>query len=203
MQEGFFMQRIPTHGGRISAEHLSKLAELADRYTAGTPLHLTTRQSIELHNVPDANCGKLLQELHATGLSTFGAGGDNVRAITVCPCCSTNPEAFDIEPLAAAVTEMMACNRPQYHLPRKFKISFHGCSRPESKPFLNDLAFGAVSETAVRVIGAGSMGPMPQPGIVLYEELAIAGGPGTVLKTWQSAKPAPGAIASYPPTDRR
>jgi sulfite reductase (ferredoxin) len=172
-QSGLFMQRIPMWGGRLTPSVLRGIAELAVKFTGGTGLHLTTRQSLELHNVRDADTPEVLRQLGILGLQTFGAGGDNVRTITVCPCCGTDPEAFDTEPLAEAVHARIAEHRPALRLPRKFKISFHGCRRPQSQPYANDLAFGAISETAVRVVGAGSLGARPEPGIQLYESLPI------------------------------
>lgn len=172
-QSGLYMQRIPIWGGRLTPATLRGIAQLALRYTPGTALHLTTRQSIELHNVREADASAVLEELAALGQRTFGAGGDNVRTITVCPCCGTDPEAFDVEPPAEAVNAWIAEQRPRLKLPRKFKITFYGCRQPESKPYANDLAFGAVSEDTVRVIGAGSLGARPEPGIQLYESLPI------------------------------
>ena len=58
-------------------------------------------------------------------------------------------------------------------MPRKFKITFAGCSQPQSKPCINDLSFIATSSTTVRVIGAGSLGAKPELGIVLYEQLSV------------------------------
>jgi len=179
-QTGLFMQRIPVWGGRLTPALLKEIADIAITYTAGTALHLTTRQSIELHNVRQEDTPEVLQRLASAGMWTFGAGGDNVRTVTVCPCCSTDPKAFDVEPLAEAVNAMIAEQRCRLRLPRKFKITFYGCGRPQSKPFANDLAFGAVSETTVRVTGAGSLGARPEPGIVLYEELAIGDIPALV-----------------------
>lgn len=167
------MQRIPVPGGRLSAPHLKTIADIAVRHTGQTALHLTTRQSIELHNIPEPETSTVLAELHDAGLPTLGAGGDNVRTVTVCPCCAADPEAFDVAPLAKAVNDFLSVRRPQYQLPRKFKITLYGCRQPQSKPFFNCLALGALSPNTVRVIGAGSLGPRPEPGIPLYEDLPI------------------------------
>ena len=58
-------------------------------------------------------------------------------------------------------------------MPRKFKISFAGCDHPQTRPFVNDLSFIATSATSVRVIGAGSLGAKPKPGVILYEKLSV------------------------------
>ncbi|MHC4773170.1 MAG: hypothetical protein ACYS8S_06265 [Planctomycetota bacterium] len=53
-QGELFMQRVPVFAGLIGPGQLKELAQLAISYTNESPLHLTTRQDIELHNVPEA-----------------------------------------------------------------------------------------------------------------------------------------------------
>jgi sulfite reductase beta subunit-like hemoprotein len=171
-QEGLYMQRIPIFAGHITAGQLNELARIALEFTNATPLHLTTRQDIELHNVPESHLQTVLDELAAIGFLTYGACGDNVRNITVCPCCQFNAAAFDVSPLAELLKVHLQDHPIRQDMPRKFKISFAGCKQPQSRPYINDLAFIATSATAVRVIGAGSLGAKPKTGIVLYEELA-------------------------------
>jgi sulfite reductase beta subunit-like hemoprotein len=172
-QDGLYMQRIPIFAGHISPSQLRGLAAIATEFTQNSPLHLTTRQDIELHNVPTEHLNTIQNKLQAIGLPTFGAGGDSVRNITLCPCCDFNPQAYNIRPLADLIREFLHNNDLLNNLPRKFKISFAGCGQPQSKPYVNDLSFIATSRTTVRVIGAGSLGPKPQTGIVLFETLPI------------------------------
>ena len=167
------MQRVPVFAGLIGPGQLKELAQLAISYTNESPLHLTTRQDIELHNVPEASRQAVLDKLYTIGLATYGAGGDNVRNITVCPCCPFNQTAYNIMPLAEKVHEALRDNPVRENMPRKFKISFAGCDQPQSRPFANDLSFIAISAASVRVVGAGSLGAKPAPGIVLYKELDI------------------------------
>ncbi|MHC4289213.1 MAG: hypothetical protein ACYSSK_04000, partial [Planctomycetota bacterium] len=54
-QGELFMQRVPVFAGLIGPGQLKELAQLAISYTNESPLHLTTRQDIELHNVPEAS----------------------------------------------------------------------------------------------------------------------------------------------------
>lgn len=172
-QQELYMQRIPIFAGNITVSQLKEVAEIAKDFTDSTPLHLTTRQDIELHNVPQQRLGEIQKRLYDAGFNTFGAGGDCVRNITVCPCCSFNPEAFNVEPLGELLKEALLQSPLLEDMPRKFKISFAGCSDPQSKPYVNDLSFVATSENTVRVIGAGSLGPRPEPGIVLYNRIPV------------------------------
>ncbi|MBC8378716.1 MAG: nitrite/sulfite reductase [Planctomycetes bacterium] len=172
-QEGLYMQRIPVFAGQLTPLQLQQLAVMATEFTQSTPLHLTSRQDIELHHVPAEHLNTIREKLHQLDLPTFGAGGDSVRNITVCPCCRFNADAYDVLPLADLIKEFLHDNPLLRNMPRKFKISLAGCDRPRSKPFVNDLSFVATGRTTVRVVGAGSLGARPAAGIVLYENLPI------------------------------
>jgi sulfite reductase beta subunit-like hemoprotein len=172
-QKDLYMQRIPVFAGQITPPQLYTLAALAIEFTNATPLHLTTRQDIELHHVPQDDLKTALERIHDVGFLTYGAGGDNVRNITVCPCCEFDPVAFDVLPLADDLRKVLHENPVRQDMPRKFKISFAGCTQPQTRPFVNDLSFIATSPTTVRVIGAGSLGPKPETGIVLYETFSV------------------------------
>lgn len=171
-QGGLYMQRIPIFAGHITAGQLRELARIAIEFTNAMPLHLTTRQDIELHNVPQSHLQTVLDRIEAIGFSTYGAGGDNVRNITICPCCQFDSSAYDVMPLAELLRVHLQDHPIRQDMPRKFKVSFAGCKQSQSRPYINDLAFIATSATTVRVIGAGSLGVKPETGIVLYKELA-------------------------------
>jgi len=173
-QEGLYMQRIPVFGGRIDVRRWRAIAETASRFAPKTPLHLTTRQDIEFHNVGTGSVAAVQSELAKAGIFCFGAGGDSVRNITVCPACQFEGGSYDIWPLAGMVRQWILSEPVVLNLPRKFKIAFCGCGRGCVKPFLNDLAFVANRDGSLRVIGAGSLGPKPLAGIMLYEQLQPA-----------------------------
>jgi len=171
-QDGLFMQRIKVLGGRISWPQWRKIAELAFKYSSGFGLHITTRQDIELHNIPAENIPLIQQSLAETGLSIFAAGGDSVRNISICSNCDFCSDGFDLLPLAQIVRQYLELQPYISHLPRKFKISFSGCSQACAKPWLNDLGFIAQNNNLFTVIGAGSLGPKPALGIELYRNLS-------------------------------
>ncbi|NLF82822.1 MAG: nitrite/sulfite reductase [Candidatus Gastranaerophilales bacterium] len=180
-QEGLFMQRVPVFAGEINIGQLKSLAELAIRYTPTTPLHLTTRQNIEFHNVREADQMSLHSDLKSLGFNTFGAGGDSVRNITICPCCKYNPAALDPRPLAEKVKQVLDDSGLLTSMGRKFKLAFSGCPTPQSKPYITDFAVVVTGKAQAKVIGAGSLGPSPQAGIVLYEDLPIGQVPALAL----------------------
>ncbi len=168
-QEGRFMQRIRVLGGRISWLKWRKLSELARKYTPGTPIHITTRQDIEMHNVAGENINTIQQELLDVGLSTRGACGDAIRNITVCTGCRYDPVAGSVFALARFVNDRLA--EQSFNVPRKFKISFSGCLFGCAKPWLSDLGFVTQKDSKFTVIGAGSLGAKPALGITLYTDL--------------------------------
>ena len=51
-QEGLWMQRLKVLGGRLSPEQWDAVARIATEFTPLAPLHLTTRQDIEFHDLP-------------------------------------------------------------------------------------------------------------------------------------------------------
>jgi sulfite reductase (ferredoxin) len=169
-QDGLYMQRIRIPGGRISWPQWRKIAELAAQYTPGAPLHLTTRQDIELHDVTGSSISVIHEGLAEVALTTFGAGGDSVRNLTVCAGCDLCRDAFDLLPLARLVQSHLEQQPVILNLGRKFKISFSGCEQACARPWVSDLGFIAQSNRLFTIIGAGSLGAKPAPGIKFYKD---------------------------------
>lgn len=166
-QDGLFMQRIRILGGRIGWRQWRKVAELAKPYS---PVHITTRQDIELHNIPGSDIYAVQKGLDEVGLSIQGACGDTVRNITVCSGCPFSSAAGGVLAVAEFLHKTLMAK--VFDLPRKFKISFSGCLSVCAKPWINDLGFVLQRDGNFTVIGAGSLGPKPATGIELYRDLA-------------------------------
>ena len=62
------------------------MAAIARQFTPATPLHLTTRQDVELHDLTDADVPAAQRRLAAAGLTSLGSGGDTLRNVVVCLC---------------------------------------------------------------------------------------------------------------------
>lgn len=169
-QDGLFMQRIRIPGGRISWPQWRRIATLAIKYTPGVSLHLTTRQDIELHDVPGESIPAVHEGLAGAALTIFGACGDSVRNLTVCTGCDLCRDAFDLLPLARLVQSYLEQQSVIFNLGRKFKISFSGCEQACARPWISDLGFIAQANGLFTVIGAGSLGAKPALGIRLYED---------------------------------
>jgi len=172
-QPGLFMQRVKIWDGTITATQLRTLAELALKFSPGSPLHLTTRQDIEFHGLAAENIPALQAGITAVGLSTVATGGDGLRNITVCPgsgrCCGTRHLGElrrSIETYANALPLLR-------DLPRKFKISLSGCSEACGRPWISDLGLVAHGDATLTVMAAGSLGALPQTGLQLYDALQL------------------------------
>jgi len=163
------MQRIKILGGRLSGEQWRCLAEVARRFTPQPPLHLTTRQDIELHDLTEAMIPDVQQQLAAAGISGLGGCGDTLRNITVCPCSGDRDGRPDLFDLAWAIRETLEAIPGIDALPRKFKIGL-SCGDTCGQPWINDLGLVAVETGGApgfRVMVAGSLGAKPGTGMEL------------------------------------
>ncbi len=179
-QSGLWLQRVKIPFGRLTAAQWRALAAIARELTPTAPLHLTTRQDVELHDIAQADVPRVQHRLAQAGMTTLGAAGDTVRNITICPCAGLLASAVDVRPLVEAVARAVDGFAGLYSLPRKFKISISACGKACAQPFINDLAFVLSQkdgEWGARVIGAGSLGAKPATGIELFDWVPLAEAP--------------------------
>lgn len=121
------MMRIKIPFGKLSAEQLDVIAELAEEYSDAI-LHVTTRQDIQLHFVHIEDTPDLMRRLAAVGITTREACGNGVRNITACPFAGVcSGESFDVQPYAHALTYFLLGHDDAQDFGRKFKVAFSGC----------------------------------------------------------------------------
>ncbi len=124
-EQGQLMLRAKIPAGVISSEQALKISELADRF-AGARVHLTTRGSVEFHDLDYTDLPEVTRGLAAVGLTSRGACGGAVRGIS---CSTTFGENFDkAQTLARKLHRHFAGNPYFEGLPKKFKISVDGDS---------------------------------------------------------------------------
>jgi sulfite reductase (ferredoxin) len=160
-----FMVRIKVAGGGLTPDQMTGIADMSEKYGNGIP-HVTTRQDMQLHYVPLDDTVKAIEGLLEVGLTTRGGGGNTVRNITACYNAGVcDREVFDVSPYAPAFTEFFLNHPKSFNLPRKFKISFSGCSEDCSLATINDVGFIAkkkvidgVERRGFTVYAAGGMG---------------------------------------------
>lgn len=158
----------------MTSQQWHALAGLARRFTPDTPLHLTSRQDIEIHDLRKDQVPVVQQEMARAGLTGLGACGDTLRNVTVCPCSGLVRGVPDLEPLAWQIRKLLEAENGVYSLPRKFKISLSACEDGCAQPFINDLGLVAVELDGMwgfRVMAAGSLGARPATGIRIFDWL--------------------------------
>lgn len=177
---GYFMLRIRIPGGRITAQQLTHLAELADSHGRGWA-HLTTRQDLELHWVRVEEVPEIWERLEGIGLSTRSACGHTMRNVTACPHSGICPDSLlDVQPWAHAISADFLTRSDLINptMPSRLNIYFAGC--PECAPHaqINDIGFVAAARPGDHRIGfelwvGGSLGSHPLLGFTLRDWLPL------------------------------
>lgn len=140
IQKNNFSMRLGIVGGRIQAEQLQKVNEIASKYGQGY-IHMTSRQSIEIPFIKLEDIEAVKQEVAEAKLYP-AASGPRVRTITACQgngVCRNG--LIDSTDLANEFGK-------RYYgkdLPHKFKLGITACSNNCLKAEENDLGVkGAV-----------------------------------------------------------
>jgi sulfite reductase (ferredoxin) len=143
-EQPYFMMRLRTPNGLLSAEMLSTVADLADRYARGT-IDITNRQNFQLHWLRIEDVPAVWDALEQVGWTSQGSCGDNTRTVTGCPLAgAAHDELIDASPIALEVDRFLNGNADFANLPRKFKITITGCAHWCTYPEINDIGATAV-----------------------------------------------------------
>jgi sulfite reductase (ferredoxin) len=164
------MQRIKIPYGRLTADQLDVLSDVAEEYSDRI-LHVTTRQDIQLHFVHIEDTPDLHRRLAAVGITTREACGNTVRNVTACPLAGVcRDESFDVLPYAHALTFFLLGHDDTQDFGRKFKVAFSGC-RDNACGLTNFHDLGAIARTrqvggaierGFELVVGGGLGAVPQ-----------------------------------------
>jgi ferredoxin-nitrite reductase len=139
-----FMCRLRIPGGILNAYQMRGVAAIADDL-AGGYADVTTRANLQLREIAAANAPEVLLRLSEIGLTSRGAGADNIRNVTGSPTAGIDKqELIDTRPYCRAVHHFILYHRELYGLPRKFNIAFDGGGRVVVLEDTNDIAMTAV-----------------------------------------------------------
>jgi len=142
---GFFMFRLRVPNGILTAEQITEVGRLSNRYGRGM-VDITTRQNFQLRWIRIEDVPEMFRALDAVGLEYRQSGMDNVRNITGCPMAGLDPyELTDASPVTRALQDEIVGNRAFSNLPRKFNISISGCRHDCSTSQVNDLSLTPAS----------------------------------------------------------
>src|SRR5690242_7762175 len=139
-----FMLRLRLPGGILSAYQAKGLADIAERFGGGS-VDITTRANLQIREIGAAHPLDVLTAIDELGLTSRGAGADNIRNLTGSPLAGIDPqELIDTRPLTRALYHHILNHRELYGLPRKFNIAFDGGGRIGVLEDTNDIGFAAV-----------------------------------------------------------
>lgn len=164
------MLRLRICGGRVTKDYLKFIVDSIDKYDIDL-LHLTTCQSIQLHNLNAAVICSIIEEAWDNGFMTRGGGGDNPRNVMVTPLTGVEKgEPFDLTPYASIASDYLLSFIKEINMPRKLKVCFS--STPENWPHatFRDLGFVANENKKFDVYCAGGLGPNPKMGVCVAKD---------------------------------
>jgi len=171
-RDGAYMVRIRCNAGVITPGQLLQVAETARKY--GSPfLHVTTRQALQIHDVPLENVVAVIRQLRSASLVSRGGGGNTVRNIMASVDAGIAPdEIFDVTPYATELCSRLIAEPGSWGLPRKFKIAFGSREPDNANVRFSDLGFIAAvkgEQRGFKVYVAGGMGRKPEVAHRLHE----------------------------------
>ncbi|MBW3546747.1 MAG: Rieske 2Fe-2S domain-containing protein [Actinobacteria bacterium] len=165
-QDHVFMVRVRTPGGALPSAQARGLARISRSFGPDW-LHLTTRQNVELHWVPDRRVAALLDAVAEIGMTTRSGCGHTLRNVM----CSEEAglsldEPFDCLPDARAVSDAVVARSAELNtvLPSRVNVAFGGSPRCRADARLNDAGFVSVlrdGEPGYQLWGGGSLGKAP------------------------------------------
>jgi ferredoxin-nitrite reductase len=167
-----FMLRLRNPNGILDAPKLRAIAAIAEDFGAGYA-HVTTRANIQVREIAAKHAKNVLERLAESGITSRGAGADNIRNITGNPTAGIDPvELFDTRPLGTALHHAILNHRELYGLPRKFNIAFDGGGSVASLEDTNDIGFSAVRVPEGKGVAAGTYFRVAVGGITGHGDFA-------------------------------
>ncbi|MEO6929712.1 MAG: nitrite/sulfite reductase, partial [Casimicrobiaceae bacterium] len=172
-QPGVHMLRVKAPGGRLVPAQLIALADVLETWSQTDHVHVTTRQSVQLHYVPTAATPAAMRRLAEAGLTTREACNNTVRNVTACTLAGVCPrEHTDVTAHLDAAVHYFLRNPLNQQMPRKFKVSFSGCESDCAQGMVHDLGVIATRRGDVpgfKLVAAGGLGHKPREAIVIAD----------------------------------
>ncbi|MEA3023519.1 MAG: ferredoxin-nitrite reductase, partial [Alphaproteobacteria bacterium] len=95
-----YMCRLRIANGILTHSQFAGIADVAERYGGGYS-HVTTRANLQIREIAPKNAVAVVEAIQDLGLSSRGAGADNIRNVTGTPTAGIDPqELIDTRPYA-------------------------------------------------------------------------------------------------------
>ena len=165
------MLRLRLAGGEVDKDKLKFIVDSIEKYNIDMA-HLTTCQTIQLHNLTKATVCQLVEEAWEHGIITRGGGGDFPRNVMCSPLSGVNlEEAFDVLPFAKEAGNYLLSFIGEVKLPRKLKVCFSNDRKNETHATFRDMGFVAKENGTFDVYIAGGLGIKPKFGVKVVEDI--------------------------------
>jgi len=167
-----YMCRLRIPNGILSHWQFSGVADLAERFGGGYA-HVTTRANLQIREIAAKDALHIVEGLQDIGLTTRGAGADNIRNVTGDATAGIGrDELIDTRPYAREWHFHILNQRTLYGLPRKFNVAFDGGGAIPTLEDTNDIGFQAVSIAADAGVEPGVWFRLVLGGITGHKDLA-------------------------------
>jgi sulfite reductase (ferredoxin) len=144
LEDSYFMMRIRTDGGALTAEQLRVIAGISTEFGRDIA-DITDRQNVQLHWIRVEDVPEIWQRLAAVGLQTTEACGDTPRGMLNCPLAGVLADEVVDASEVLAQTVATYVGSPEFsNLPRKWKTSMSGCPDLCTEPEIDDVSFNGV-----------------------------------------------------------
>lgn len=190
-----FMLRLRIPGGILTAHQMRGLAAMAEEWGSGRA-DITTRANLQIREFQPKDIVRVLNKVHALGLTSRGSGADNIRNVTASPTSGIDPaELYDVAPLADALHHYILNSRDLYGLPRKFNVAFDNGGAISVVADTNDIGFIATRVGEGRSVPAGVYFRVLLCGITGHKQFAADSG--ILLRPEQSVAAAAAMIRVF------
>lgn len=139
----FFMLRVRSDGGLLTAASLRMLGQISTEFARDTA-DISDRQNVQYHWIRIEDMPEIWRRLDSVGLQTTEACGDCPRVVLGSPLAGESlDEVIDATPAVEEIVRRYV-GKPEYaNLPRKFKTAISGLQDVVHE--INDVAFVGVN----------------------------------------------------------
>jgi ferredoxin-nitrite reductase len=190
-----YMCRLRIPNGILSHWQFAGVAGLAEKFGGGYA-HVTTRANLQFREVAAKDTIHVVEAVQDLGLTSRGAGADNIRNVTGDATAGIDPhELIDTRPHARAWHFHILNQRTLYGLPRKFNVAFDGGGAIPTLEDTNDIGFQAVEVEDGASVAPGVWFKLVVGGITGHRDLARE--TGAVVKPGETAEVADAIVRVY------
>jgi len=190
-----YMCRLRIANGILTHRQFAGIADVAERYGGGYS-HVTTRANLQIREIAPKNAVAVVEAIQDLGLSSRGAGADNIRNVTGTPTAGIDPqELIDTRPYAREWHFHILNERALYGLPRKFNVAFDGAGTVPVLEDTNDIAFQAVEVKDGHGVAPGVWFALGIGGITGHRDFARS--TGVVVKPTDATKVADAIVRVF------